>query len=353
VIVILVACGLLLMVTPGLIVGGIFLKFHRAVLHTYLPIVDRIFQEKPLFIVPRGLPDPAAQAVDFPAIDGKTLKGAYFKSLNKRRGVVLFGLEYGSDRWSCRPYVEHLLAAGYDVFSFAPRGQGESDPIEGYEPLQWVTQHEVDDTRAAIAYLRSRPDADPDGIGFFGISKGAGAGLVASATEPYVRCFVTDGVFGSETTTIPYMRQFFRIYNTTFPLEMIPDSYLRYIFHLAARRIEHHRRCRFADVESAMAQLAPRAILMIHGEGDTYIRPEMARALFERCSGPRELWVVPGARHNQALHVAEDSYRRRVLEFFDRYLADLPTGSSAAAKSESHASPDANRKEAVPSGSGV
>ena len=62
-------------------------------------------------------------------------------------------------------------------------------------------------------------------------------------------------------------------------------------------------------------------LLMIHGEGDTYIKPEMARALFERVREPKELWVVPNAKHNQALHTAGDEYHRRVVEFFDRHLA--------------------------------
>ena len=31
----------------------------------------------------------------------------------------------------------------------------------------------VADMKAAVAYLKSRPDADPRGFGFFGVSKGA------------------------------------------------------------------------------------------------------------------------------------------------------------------------------------
>ncbi len=60
---------------------------------------------------------------------------------------------------------------------------------------------------------------------------------------------------------------------------------------------------------------------MIHGGADTYIKPEMARALFGYAGRPKELWLVEGAKHNQALHTAGDEYRRRVLEFFDNHLA--------------------------------
>ena len=63
-----------------------------------------------------------------------------------------------------------------------------------------------------------------------------------------------------------------------------------------------------------------RPVLMIHGEGDTYIKPEMAKALFERAAGPKELWLVPKAKHNQAIALMENEYHRRIVEFFDKNL---------------------------------
>ena len=111
------------------------------------------------------------------------------------------------------PYCEHLVASGYRRVRLRVAQPGRQRRQPGYEPLQWVTDFEVRDAQAALAYLKGRPDADPRGVGFFGISKGAGAGLLAAGRDPYVRCFVTDGVFATYTTLVPYMRQWFRIYN--------------------------------------------------------------------------------------------------------------------------------------------
>jgi PhoPQ-activated pathogenicity-related protein len=61
--------------------------------------------------------------------------------------------------------------------------------------------------------------------------------------------------------------------------------------------------------------------LIIHGGGDTYIKPEMARALFDRVPDPKEFWLVDGAKHNQAQQLAANEYRQRVLDFFNRHLA--------------------------------
>lgn len=210
---------------PLLIAGGLGFK-HLFVRWKYQHLVVRIFQEKPLFIIPRGQPLPEAEDVCFPTTNGLTLHGCYLATPKQRRGVILFGLEFGSTRWSCWSYCEHLVAAGFDVFAFETRNQGESDALPGYDPLQWVTDYEVSDARAALAYLKARPDADPRGVGFFGISKGAGAGLLAAARDPYVRCFVTDGMFATYTTVVPYMRQWFRIYNQSYALHgLLPSWY--------------------------------------------------------------------------------------------------------------------------------
>jgi alpha-beta hydrolase superfamily lysophospholipase len=314
----------------------------------YLHYLVRIFQEKPLFIVPRGQPIPEAEDVRFPTSDGLTLAGCYLKAAGPRRGVILFGLEFGSNRWSCLPYCENMIAAGYDVFAFETRAQGDSDAPPGYEPLQWVTQFEVQDAQAALAYLKSRPDADPRGVGFFGVSKGAGAGLMAAARDPYVRCCVTDGVFGVYTTLVPYMRHWFRIYNSQLLIQgLVPSWYYGLIGLAGLGKIERLRGCRFPHLENAMPRLAPRSLFMIHGGADTYIKPEMARALSACAREPRELWVVEGAKHNMALQSAGDEYRRRVLEFFDKHLAQKQESPQRHKEREEEKKEDLCRKARV------
>ncbi len=39
------------------------------------------------------------------------------------------------------------------------------------------------------------------------------------------------------------------------------------------------------------------------------------------CAGePKTLWVVPGAGHGEYYKVQPKEYKKRVVEFFDRYL---------------------------------
>jgi pimeloyl-ACP methyl ester carboxylesterase len=325
--------GLAVLWSVPLLAAGVLASQHFYLRWKYLHLMVRIFQEKPLFVIPRGQPLAEAEDVRFPTGEGLTLRGCYLATARPRRGVILFGLEFGSNRWSCRSYVEHLVAAGFDVFAFESRNQGDSDALPRYDPLQWITDYEVRDARAALAYLKARPDADPRGVGFFGISKGAGAGLFAAAADPYVRCFVTDGMFATYTTLVPYMRQWFRIYNNRYAMQgLLPSWYYGLIGLAGLRQIERERRCHFPHLERAMAKLARRPLLMIHGEFDNYIRREMAEALFAYAREPKEFWLVRGAKHNGALHVCGDEYRQRVLAFFEQHLTNKAAESPAPAR---------------------
>jgi dipeptidyl aminopeptidase/acylaminoacyl peptidase len=292
----------------------------------YTPQIVRIFEEKPLFIIPRGKPADGAEEVRILTADDLELSGCYLRTpAPERRGVILFGLEFGSNRWSCVSYCEQLLAAGYDVFAFEPRGQGDSDVQPGYEPLQWVTDHDVKDVQAALAYLKRRPDADPRGIGLFGISKGGTAGLIAAATDPYVRCFATDGIFATFPTMVPYMRKWIKIYSKQPHYRLLqwllPSWFYEWVARSCIALHQQQRACRYLDLEKVMGRLAPRPLLMIHGGADTYIKPEMAEELFARARKPKEFWLVEGAKHNQAIQLAGAEYHRRLIEFFEAHLA--------------------------------
>src|SRR5207249_1018266 len=113
------ALGIILPCLPLLLVVGLVGYVYWYVRKHLLGQLERVFVEKPLFIIPRGDPDPTAEEVRFPTANGMRLQGAYFKAgAQPRKGVILFGIEYGSDRWSCRSYCDPLRAAGYDVFAY-------------------------------------------------------------------------------------------------------------------------------------------------------------------------------------------------------------------------------------------
>jgi pimeloyl-ACP methyl ester carboxylesterase len=322
--------GLFVLLVPPIAIGLLLAALYLYLRWRYLGFLVRIFQEKPLFIVPRGQPADDAEHVTFPSVDGLKLRGCYVATpLPVRKGVILFGLEFSSDRWASRQYCERLIEEGYDVFTYEPRNQGDSDKDSGYEPLQWVTDKDVSDMKSAIAYLRDRPDADPNGIGLFGISKGGSTAFLAAAREDSIRCVVTDGAYATYTTMVPYMQRWISIYSDRYALQrVLPGWFYGLVGLTGVKQVARNRGVNYPSVEKALGKYR-RPLLMIHGEADTYIKPEMGQKLFERAKGPKEMWIVPGAKHNQALTVAGDEYHAKVVAFFDRHLASITDDDSA------------------------
>lgn len=323
--------------TITLIAFGLRLYLHVR----FLPRVVRIFEEAPFFAAALDAPAPEAEEVSFRTCDGLTLRGSYWTTRAQgRRGVILFCHEFTSHRWSCRPYCEPLLASGFDIFTFDFRNHGQSDRLPGYDPLQWVTDYEVADVKAALHYLETRKTADSPRVGILGISKGGTAALAAAVDSPGVSAMVTDGAFPTHGMQVAYMRRWVEIYSKgRFSIDdvavwiedvlahwkppIVPGRRnTRYdTFAQKARRESGRRRnCRFVNIEAAVCRLQSLPWLMIQGAGDSYVLPEVAKELF-RYAGPQStLWMVPRAKHNKSLQVAGDQYRQRLCDFFIRHL---------------------------------
>jgi fermentation-respiration switch protein FrsA (DUF1100 family) len=81
--------------------------------------------------------------------------------------------------------------------------------------------------------------------------------------------------------------------------------------------------CNLADADAIrwVPRLAPRALLLIHGGRDPYVSTAAVKGLFAAAGEPKELWIVPEAGHRKVDKLRPDEYLKRVIGFFDRYLA--------------------------------
>lgn len=292
----------------------------------YAPIIGQRFEEPPLF-VPLRVPSVAeGETVAFRSADGLNLAGTYLHARTAdRAGVFVYCHEFLSDRWSYRPYIDHLRDLGFDVFTFDFRNHGASQSEPGYEPMHWASDREVRDLRAALAYLRTRPDRDPSGFGLFGVSRGGTTALLVTPAERDVWGVITDGAFPTVATMLVYILRWAELYLRN-PLvrRMIPLWLYRTLAIAGRHRSERRRGCRFPEVEKAVARLAPRPWLMIHGQRDTYISPAVVEEMFGRGNGPKEMWLVPDAKHNRCREREPEAYSARLLDFIDRYAPRRP-----------------------------
>jgi pimeloyl-ACP methyl ester carboxylesterase len=314
----------LLILLPGLALG-LLVAFHIFMMVRYAPIIGRIFEEKPLFRPLKIEPVAGGDEVRFRTADDFELVGTYYASrVPSRMGVLVFCHEFLSDRWSFAPYLDGFRSLGFDVFTFDFRNHGESACDARYKPLQWVTDHEVRDLEAALACLRSRANHDRSGFGLFGISRGGSTALVAAAQNADVWGVITDGAFPTRGTMLAYIIRWAEIYVVNRRvLRLLPYWIFPFVGWAGRIRSERRLNCRFPDVERAVTRLAPRPWLSIHGEKDAYIGPDIARTLYDQASDPKELWIVPNAKHNRCRELDPTAYAERLTGFFRRHAPGL------------------------------
>jgi uncharacterized protein len=342
---------LVLLVSAALALAGI-VAFAIYVMVRYGPVVARIFEETPVFAPLRVPPEEGGEDVRFASGDGVELAGTYYRARTAARlGTVVFCHEYLGDRWTFQPYADGLRDLGFDLFTFDFRNHGDSGVDASYQPLQWVSDLEVRDLRAALEYLRGRPDADPAGVGLFGISRGGGAALCVAADDPTVWAVATDGAFPTRGTMRAYINRWAEIYVRSEWIKRHKPVAMYSFAGWIGRRLSQRRTGRtYPNMERAVARLAPRPWLMIHGERDTYIGPEIARELFAYAGDPKDLWIAPGAKHNRCREADPEGYRRRVETFFLTYAPRRPSSHLPEAEIEVEVSVAPSRRAAPAAG---
>jgi len=335
------------------------------ILHKYVKIMLNIIRDTPppLAMGPRDFERIDGERVAFRAFDNLNLCGMMLTGRHDGRpkGMVIFAHEFSSDMYSCARYCRPLLRAGFDVFSFDFRGHGESSGEPGHQPRQWPSDREVNDMLGAIAYVEDWLERQGRAveIGLFGISRGAGAALMAAQNDPAVRAIVTDGAFSSDTTLEHLMKRWAYIFaKVRFVYENHPPQFWRFLRWLLFRACKRKLNCKFPSTRKALKRMAgPKPILFIHGERDSYIPVEQSQLLYEAAPGPKWLWVVPEAKHNQSVVVCPKYYAARTVGFFEEHLArpqvereaGRPTDADRAAETESQRTPgEKARSERAP-----
>lgn len=295
----------------------------------YVKICLNIFCDTtpPLGLGPVDFQRLHGEEVRFRSFDGTSLRGMHLKTPNRAayRGSIVFCHEYGSDMYSCARYARPLVEAGFDVFTFDFRGHGESSNWGKYRPLQWPSDKEMEDVLGACAHVEAALTAEGSSarVGVFGISRGAGAALLAASTDRFVKAIVCDGAFSSDATIIAFMKRWAHIFaRIKLVYENHTESFWRLLVWLLLRFAQPKMGCKFLSVRKALKEMQPRPIFFIHGQRDSYIRVEQTQLLYEEAPSPKYQWIVEGAKHNQSVVVQPKAYAARTIAFFRRYLAE-------------------------------
>ena len=329
-----------------------FVLFMAWAIVNYGKHIDHVLRWKPLLIAENQPHREGGEPVEIKSASGRRISGSYFHhSASRRRGVIAFCHEYAGDRWLFEDYVGPLLASGFDVFSFDFCNHGKSDRVDGYEPSQWVTSHEVDDVKAVVDGLVSRPDADPQGVALVGVSKGGGAALAAAAERPSVWAVVMDGAYPNHGMVIEYMTKWVGIFSSVRSVyTRLPNWFFQLMCEWGLFRMARRNQVTFVRLERALRGVGSRPVFMIRGARDNYVTKTIIDEWFARGDERnKERWEVPGAKHNRCVERAKSDYQQRLIEFFDRYSPVPPAEPIPAQEPVLERSAAERRPEPAPS----
>ena len=250
------------------------------------------------------------ERVTFTATDGVELVGWFVPAGDKGSARATIVASHGSHGTGPYHYpgVAFLHDAGYNLFVFDHRAHGQSGGnATTLGPL------EVRDLRGAVDYVTSRPDVAPDRIGAIGCSMGSAICIAAAAEDARIRAVVAESVYADMDelwTRFGYVG----IRGT--PIHWSSGGLMR----AATRLWTGYPVQSFKPVE-VVGQIAPRPLLLIHGEHDNGATTVAdAERLYQAAGEPKELWLVVGAGHCNAHALLPEEYEERVRAFFEKAL---------------------------------
>lgn len=190
---------------------------------------------------------------------------------------------------------------GFATVAFNFRGSGLSEG--DYSPLGWAS-----DLHALLDWLKQHPRVDASRTTLFGSSLGAAVVIYVAAHRPDITAVVTYaspaemGRRDDPETAIARMRELGIIRNPEFPPSI--DAWNR----------EHEE----VNPIRWVGRIAPRPLLLLHGDRDDLVPPESARTLYDHAGEPRGLRILEGAGHRfrreeRALGVTLEWLRQRMF----------------------------------------
>ena len=232
--------------------------------------------------------------ISFETADGLTLTGSYIPSRNGAAVIVFPGRR--------SQHTGVLADAGYGVLVFEPRGQASSqgDP----NLLGWSGEPDLD---AAIAWLRTQPDVDPDRIGGLGLSVGGELMIQTAAHNPHLRALISEGAGSRQIADDLHMP-------TPANIIGLPVSALATLSTAV-----------FSDslppppLTDLIDDISPRPVLLIwtsRGVGGEFNNPRY----YDHAHEPKTIWEIPEATHTHGIDARPGEYRARVVAFFDEAL---------------------------------
>ena len=239
------------------------------------------------------------EEVTFASRDGLKLAGWFVSGSNG--AAILLAHGRGTNRVWMLPHADYLHRAGFSVLLLNFRYHGES---EG--EAETLGAREQGDVAAAVEYLQTRPEVDPERIGVLGGSLGATSAILAAAEMPAIKGVVAQIPFTSINGILCHTFEWFTPW-PCFPFAPVTKAIVEFRAGVDLDGV--------APIE-AIGKISPRPVFLIDEGRDDMFPRDSVEDLYAAAGEPKEFWMVPEAAHGKAWDTEPEEYKRRVLAFW-------------------------------------
>jgi fermentation-respiration switch protein FrsA (DUF1100 family) len=253
----------------------------------------------PLIGKPRDLP---YRDIALTTADNVEISAWYVPGTRPDAVVLVHGIY--DNRRLLLPQARFLSRAGYHLVLLDLRGHGRS----GGHTVTYGYREALD-VREAVDYVLDLPTVER--VAAIGHSLGGAAIVRAAAEDPRIEALVVQSSYSSLSQAMSDA-----LHRVSF-LSRSPFA------PLVVKTAEERVGLEIGMVNSAqdLATMSPRPVLIIHSDADNLLPLRHAEDLYEAAAGPKELWVVHGLPHTNAIWGNRKQYERRVLSFLEAAFA--------------------------------
>jgi pimeloyl-ACP methyl ester carboxylesterase len=226
-------------------------------------------------------------------------------SSNNKPTVIFLAGNGGMNPARMEDKVMFLTATGFNCFLLDQRGYGDSDGellTHGY--------YEREDFTFVENRLKNRYGIDKNRIALWGISMGASNAVMIASAHPEIKALL---LYAPWSDPLPMAVHYIG-------LTYSAPKFLMYFPIWTALKIGSLR------IDGELLDPAEEAkkihspVMVVHGDMDDIVPPELTDRLFKSLAGPKQLVVVSGAHHNDLLDIIG---REKYLDQMKRAYSNL------------------------------
>lgn len=244
--------------------------------------------------------DLPVESIQIPMTENSLVQG-WLSYGKPGKGVVLLVHSMRSNRVEMLSRARFLRDHGYTTLMIDLHAHGET-------PGEKITfgSRESENVSAAVKYLRKK--FPQERIGALGASLGGAAIVLAQTDKPFDAVILES----LHATLEEAINNRLKLHLGEYGSLLLPIVLFQFSFFIDTPVNELDPISRIGNLN------AP--VFFISGTGDMHTTPSEVERMYAAAIKPKELWIVPGAKHFNMHTYAGKMYEERITEFFEFYL---------------------------------